>query len=361
MKKILSICFVLFYIIGCDGNQEDIIKISEYSSSTLKQDSVMLYYYDTLSDENKNLYDCIYDSIKSYTSEVIFDYEDFEINNGYDSLSEVIEYITYDHPELYYFLDCSLFTSESKETYKLEFNYIYTLEEVTEYDEQLEEVVSTFKEQIPVDASEIEIAEIAYEYVITTTSYDEASEYNQTVISSLINNVSVCAGYARAYQYLLEQVGIKAVYLPVDAQEDSETQTAHAINMISINDDYYYVDCTWGDITDNYEHACSAYLFLSSQDMLQLYYPQYTYKETSEELFKYNSYDENDIYELISNALLEGDRFIELKFDTSVYAYAYNKLITNEGIFRILSQLGIETTKIDYIEKKEIGFIEIHF
>lgn len=361
MKKILGICFILFFIIGCSSEKEKIIILSEYSSSLLEEESSSLYYYDTLSDGNKKLYDFIYDNIKSYTSEVIFDYEDFELYNGYEGLSEVIEYITYDHPEFYYFLDCSLYTSDSKATYKLEFNYIYTIEEINQYDEQLEMIVSNFKELIPKDASDVEIATIAYEYVISTTSYDETSEYNQTIISSIINNVSVCAGYARAYQYLLEEVGIYVVYLPVDAQEDTGIQTAHAINMICINDDYYYVDCTWGDITDDYEHACSAYLLLSSQDMLQLYYPQYSYKETSEESFKYYSYNETEIYEQINNAIIEGDSFIELKFDTSIYAYAFNKLITNEGIFRILSQLGIETTKIDYIQKEEIGFIEIHF
>ena len=52
--------------------------------------------------------------------------------------------------------------------------------------------------------------------------------------------ISVCQGYALAYDYLLEQVGIKSEYCSSDVLN-------HAWNIVYIDNKPYHVDVTWDD------------------------------------------------------------------------------------------------------------------
>ena len=72
---------------------------------------------------------------------------------------------------------------------------------------------------------------------------------NQTAYSALVNRQTVCAGYARAFQYLLQQLGIPCYYCTGYAGE------SHAWNIVSLDDGYYNVDVTWDDTEGgNYDY-----------------------------------------------------------------------------------------------------------
>ena len=64
---------------------------------------------------------------------------------------------------------------------------------------------------------------------------------NQSAYSALVEGKSVCAGYARAYQYLMQRLGIPCYYCTGFAGED------HAWNIVGLDDGYYNVDVTWDD------------------------------------------------------------------------------------------------------------------
>ena len=64
---------------------------------------------------------------------------------------------------------------------------------------------------------------------------------NQSAYSALVLGKTVCAGYARAYQYLLQKLGIPCYYCTGYAGEN------HAWNIVKLEDTYYNVDVTWSD------------------------------------------------------------------------------------------------------------------
>ena len=64
---------------------------------------------------------------------------------------------------------------------------------------------------------------------------------NQSAYGALVNGQTVCAGYARAFQYLLQQLGIPCYYCTGYAGEN------HAWNIVALEDGYYNVDATWDD------------------------------------------------------------------------------------------------------------------
>lgn len=93
-----------------------------------------------------------------------------------------------------------------------------------------------------------------YNALIDSITYDLGSEMNQSAYSALVNGRSVCAGYARAFQYLLRQLGIPCYYCTGYAGED------HAWNIVRLDDGYYNVDPTWGDVEG------SRYAFFNKSD-----------------------------------------------------------------------------------------------
>lgn len=88
-----------------------------------------------------------------------------------------------------------------------------------------------------------------HDALIGSTSYNLRAEMNQSAYSALVNGQTVCAGYARAFQYLMQQLNIPCYYCAGYAGE------RHAWNIIVLDDGCYNVDTTWDDVGDgNYDY-----------------------------------------------------------------------------------------------------------
>lgn len=80
-----------------------------------------------------------------------------------------------------------------------------------------------------------------HDMLIRQIDYVTGAEMNQSAYSALVNGRTVCAGYARAFQYLLQQMQIPCYYCTGYAGE------SHAWNIVRLEDGYYNVDVTWDD------------------------------------------------------------------------------------------------------------------
>ena len=47
-----------------------------------------------------------------------------------------------------------------------------------------------------------------YEHLTRRISYREGSKYNQNLISGMVNEETVCTGYAKSLQYIYQKMGI---------------------------------------------------------------------------------------------------------------------------------------------------------
>jgi len=79
--------------------------------------------------------------------------------------------------------------------------------------------------------------------------YSLAAPYNQSAYSSLVSGPTVCAGYSRAMQYVMQLAGIPCYYCTGYAGEN------HAWNIICLDGDYYNVDVTWDDTDSSPEYT----------------------------------------------------------------------------------------------------------
>ncbi len=94
-------------------------------------------------------------------------------------------------------------------------------------------------------STDYEVEVYVHNALLDKISYDLRAPLNQSAYSGLVNGKTVCAGYARAFQYLMTELGIPCYYCTGYAGE------AHAWNIVRLDGEYYNVDATWDDTEPN--------------------------------------------------------------------------------------------------------------
>lgn len=204
-------------------------------------DSNLGYAGSQLSDAQQLVYLKLYDGVQELVEEFsVFDATSEDVNTAYQALMR-------DHPELFW-LDGSCVYTYAKigNVVLVRPGLSLPLEQVPEVSSQIEMATSEFLQSLPDEPDDYTVLQSAYEFVISSTDYVLGAEQSQNIQSVLLNHASVCAGYARTYQYLLQRAGLFCAYVEGSITETGEE---HAWNLVRIGDTYAYVDCTWGDPT----------------------------------------------------------------------------------------------------------------
>lgn len=267
MKKLISL-LVLFLLCGYFPQSYQSIE------NKFKQDQCFKYHYQLLNKKQKQLYQIIYNI--AYTRKQNIYIKEKEI----DKVSQIVNAVLKDHPELFYIKEWSLNT-------KGLFNFEYSMKEkeILKDQKRIKKIVKQLKEDTQ-DLKSYQKIKYIYDDVITHCKYNEQAKYNQEIISVLINHQSVCSGYAKTMQYLLNQLHFKATYLTGKTIKGRKDK--HAINMIKYDNDYYYIDATWGDLVlDDEEIINNNYLMFDSQTMKQMYDLDDHYKITKNDKHTY--------------------------------------------------------------------------
>ena len=267
MKKLISL-LVLFLLCGYFPQSYQSIE------NKFKQDQCFKYHYQLLNKKQKQLYQIIYNI--AYTRKQNIYIKEKEI----DKVSQIVNAVLKDHPELFYIKEWSLNT-------KGLFNFEYSMKEkeILKDQKRIKKIVKQLKEDTQ-DLKSYQKIKYIYDDVITHCKYNEQAKYNQEIISVLINHQSVCSGYAKTMQYLLNQLHFKATYLTGKTIKGRKDK--HAINMIKYDNDYYYIDATWGDLVlDDEEIINNNYLMFDSQTMKQMYDLDDHYKITKNDKKSY--------------------------------------------------------------------------
>ena len=156
-------------------------------------------------------------------------------------IKNVIMAVYNDHPELFWLNTAFVCKyDKNKICAELELEFNITQEEFPETSAQFYNTVNTLLTQVQ-NLSDYEKERRIHDLLIEKIEYDKGADMNQSAYSALVEGKSVCAGYARAYQYLMQRMGIPCYYCTGFAGED------HAWNIVALDDGYYNVDVTWDD------------------------------------------------------------------------------------------------------------------
>ena len=164
-------------------------------------------------------------------------------------IDKIFQCVMIDHPEIFYATGYTYTKySRGEKTVGIDFagSYELTEEEAIVRAEQIRKITADWIRGIGEDKSEYEKVKAVYEQIIFATDYDLNAPDNQNICSVFLEGASVCQGYAKATQYLLNHLGVMCTLV----QGTVDTGEAHAWNLVRVDGDYYYVDTTWGDAID---------------------------------------------------------------------------------------------------------------
>lgn len=163
-----------------------------------------------------------------------------------DQLKDVFTAVFGDHPELFWLdtaYECKYLPNGKCVQFSLQFNHTATNLEINK--QEFENSANNIIQGTTDLDSDYDKEVYIHDTLISKIEYNLSAPLNQSAYSALVSGQTVCAGYARAYQYLMQKIGIPCYYCMGFAGEK------HAWNIVSLDNEYYYVDTTWDDTNPN--------------------------------------------------------------------------------------------------------------
>lgn len=346
---------------------------SEETVSFLSQNaaSVSHYAYDSLSDVEKLWYRDMEQALGSMAESVRLSSAGLEAGLDETCIDKIFQCVLIDHPELF-FVEGYTYTkyTRGESLLAIDFAGSYSMDKDAALlrKQEIEAGVASLLAGIGPEASEYDKVKYVYETLIKNTDYDLNAPDNQNIYSVFVNHFSVCQGYAKATQYLLNSLGVECTLV----MGTVDTGEGHAWNLVRVDGNYYYVDTTWGDASYRLENPGASsgqampdinydYLCVTTRELLRTHtlggvvpMPECSAVEANyyvREGALFTTYDREQMKALFDRAAGEGRADVTVKCaDSACFQEILEALIENQEIFDYLAS---ETGTIAYAHNEK--------
>ncbi|MDD4503249.1 MAG: transglutaminase domain-containing protein [Clostridiaceae bacterium] len=144
---------------------------------------------------------------------------------------------------------------------ELKLQYLYPAEKIAAMrrltDSNANDII---KNIIKPEMDEYERVLAVHDYVIKSSRYDRLNSDRDTVppeeheaYGVIVKGIGVCDSYAKAVKLLLEKAGVQCMLVEGSKVGDAGqglNDVDHAWNIVRIDGEYYHVDATWNDVSE---------------------------------------------------------------------------------------------------------------
>lgn len=224
-----------------------------YATPDSDASEISMYpYYDILGSTRKQLYREIYDNVLRCVNS----FRPAIAVTG-DDVAGAFLAVYYDHPELFWW-ECTYTYeyTEAGQVVELFLTYNDLVHDIPTHRAQIDGAIDALI--AGASGNRAAKARHVYNELLARCSYNVAATHHQNIYSAAVLGQSVCSGYAKAYQYALQKLGIPCYYCTgVAIGQD------HAWNVV-YTEGYYNVDATMGDTDPD---PSKSYFHLTDQNL----------------------------------------------------------------------------------------------
>lgn len=320
----------------------------EYAGQSLNETERLWY------DGIKQVLGCMGENVRLSTKGLEAGYDETDVDR-------IFQCVLNDHPELFYVEGYSYTKyTRGERTTAIEFSGTYSVdrEEAENRAALIEAAVEEILSGLDGNADQYTRVKYVYDTIIRSTDYELNAPDNQNIYSVFVNHLSVCQGYAKATQYLLNRLGVECTLVLGTV----ETGEGHAWNLVKVDGSYYYVDTTWGDASYRAEDKEAEsgislpeinydYLNVTTEELLKTHslggsisMPACVATEAnyySREGALFSGYDREQMQALFDRAKEQGRGDVTVKCaDGECYHQIFTALIDGQEIFGYLEEDG---------------------
>lgn len=232
------------------------------------------FYYSQLDDNGKKIYSKVLSERENLKKgDFVIDFgKDFNQLLNSDGGSESLNYsfqsamnaILLDNPDMFFIDITKMYLLTHSTTYAFRGTTyevsIGASDEVGSYlndnfDESSVQVADTKLKSLKkvilkkLEGDDIDKIQQIHDYLVENLEYDStfSNDNIYNIYGALINNSTVCEGYAKAFKYLLDAAGIPCVMISGTAQNTKGQTETHAWNYVLLDGKWYAIDVTWDD------------------------------------------------------------------------------------------------------------------
>ena len=290
-----------------------------------------------------------------------------------EQVSRVLTALRIDHPEYFWFEGEASFVTTTDiygTTTACTMKYTMDLGEAQALLPQVESYASQClsSPQLASASNDYEKIIAVYRYIIEHTDY-VSSESDQSFITLMTQGRGTCAGYARAFQYLMYRLGIPCVL----ALGEDSTGESHGWNIVQCAGKWYHIDVTWGDPVDEFGQPGNTlqytYCMITDEEIYRSHRLKSEIPVPTCTDLEYNYYRQSGLqmeswdpvrFETRLEAALEkGDSWLQVRFSSQeAYDGAINALITQSGILTILKNAGVPIPEDGVVYSRDDNYLE---
>ena len=258
---VLSFGLAIF-LSGSFGEKSEPYDFSAIDNSVeIKESTEFTTYYDQLTDYQKTIYDALLGPVSKAQEKITF--TNVNIADFSKNCLQACVALQYDHPE-YFWFECGYTMYSRRPSFEelgeveiepAYYQYVSTLFNAENKLETLQQEVEKVADLARNHSSDdYERIIFVHDYLIENAYYDTEAlneyyisshnpscEYIFSAYGCLVEGKTVCSGYAKAFQLVLNELGYDCTYVTGDAGE------RHGWNCVYLEGEGYYVDVTWDD------------------------------------------------------------------------------------------------------------------
>lgn len=230
------------------------------------------------------------------------------------------------------------------------FIYHDKYEDVKSIQIEIDSVVSGIMNGIDLNTStDYDKALYFYDWLIDNVEYCQLqNNEDQDIYGAFVQRKALCAGYAKAFAYLLNQSGIEAYVVSGQGEGEEDVFGPHAWTVAYLDGQPYCFDVTWDDHEDmGYNHDWFA---VTSDEFFKSHIPDYEYGVIEAVSNEHNYYVRNDLYlcdkdeEMLLDIICQQGVEWHIKCaDQDVLRFVVNKMEDVDFLKRVIDGLGIES------------------